>query len=1108
MEEKKNRYPSVEPKPDFAQIEQAILDFWEKHRVFERSVAQRPGGNNEYVFYDGPPFANGLPHYGHLLTGYVKDVIPRYQTMRGRRVERRFGWDCHGLPAEMEVEKELGLQGRKSVQDFGVARFNDFCRESVMRYTAEWERYVGRQARWVDFHNDYKTMDLDYMESVIWAFKQLWDKGLIYEAYRVMPYSWGAQTPLSNFEIRLDDATRSRQDPAVTVAFRLTPQSGDSGPVNLLAWTTTPWTLPSNLALAVHPEVDYDIWECPGLESQGAAAGEGRSAEQFVFAAPLAEKVLKSAGLDGGTSLADGTTPSDGAAPTDHAARRIGTVKGASLVGRSYEPLFDYFAGADNAHQVLAADFIDTAEGTGIVHMAPGFGEDDQSVCEAAGIEVVVPVDDEGNFTDQISPWSGRNVFDANRDIIAELRHRGLLWSHQTIEHNYPYCWRTDTPIIYRAMNSWYVDVTSIKDRLVELNQQINWIPSHVRDGRFGNWLQGARDWSISRNRFWGAPLPVWRSDDPEHPRVDVYGSLAELEADFGVRPQSLHRPDIDQLTRPNPDDPSGRSVMRRVPEVLDCWFESGSMPFAQVHYPFDNKDWFDSHFPADFIVEYINQTRGWFYTLHVLGVALFDSPPFKNAIGHGVVLAEDGSKLSKRLRNYSDPEEMFSQQGSDALRWYLMSSPVVRGGDLRISQSDMTSVARLVLYPIWNAYSFFCLYANADGIQAEHNTGSDHVLDRYIMAKTRQLAVDVTSALDDYDLPQGCAHITEFIDALNNWYVRRSRDRFWAPKEDRTPEAVQSKQQAYDTLFVVLTTFAKLMAPLLPLISEEIYRGLVAGGDAGPNGDAPNGDTDSPASVHLSDWPEPDSLPHDQDLVAAMDHAREVCSSVLHLREQAKIPVRIPLSHLSIAGPRAQTLRPYVELLADEINVKAVELDDEAPEGFAPSLKPDAKLLGPRLKEQMQAVMAAAKSGDWKMADRGRAEVAGVVLEPDEFTVTLAAADADSSSQIVNAVLDDGLTVVSLDMEVTDELLQEGQARRLVRLIQQARRDMGLHISDRIELSLALPGELEQAISRHQDYLADQVLATSVDFTPEADLPVTESELDGQPISFAIRKA
>ena len=577
-------YPAVQQKPNFAQIEQQILALWEQNGTFQSSVKQRSGGSNEYVFYDGPPFANGLPHYGHLLTGYVKDVIPRYQTMRGRRVDRRFGWDCHGLPPEMEAEQELGLQGRTSIEDFGVAKFNEFCRTSVMRYTSEWEYYVGRQARWVDFQNDYKTMDLNYMESVIWAFKELWDKGLIYEAYRVMPYSWGAQTPLSNFEIRLDDATRSRQDPAITVTFRLTPLSNDPGPLNLLAWTTTPWTLPSNLALAVNPKMLYEIWECPRLQPAqptqptDTASNSSDDTEFFVMAAETSEKVLKD--ID--------------------PKRKVGAIQGSELLNRSYQPMFDYFADLPGAFRVLEGDFVTASEGTGIVHMAPGFGEDDQVVCEKAGIEIVVPVDDEGNFTAQIADWSGRNVFESNSDVIAELRRRGMLWRHDSIEHNYPYCWRTDTPIIYRAMSSWYVKVTALRDRMVQLNQDINWIPAHIRDGRFGNWLEGARDWSISRNRFWGAPLPVWRSDNPDFPRIDVYGSLDQLAADFGIRPDDLHRPFIDTLTRPNPDDPTGKSIMRRVPEVLDCWFESGSMPFAQVHYPFENKDWFESHFPAD----------------------------------------------------------------------------------------------------------------------------------------------------------------------------------------------------------------------------------------------------------------------------------------------------------------------------------------------------------------------------------------------------------------------------------------------------------------------------------------------------------------------------
>ena len=1059
-------YPKVDAKPDFVAIEEAILARWAEEGTFARSMEQRHG--NEYVFYDGPPFANGLPHYGHLLTGYVKDVIPRYQTMRGRHVERRFGWDCHGLPPEMEAEKELGLSGRKSIQDYGVEHFNNHCRTSVMRYTAEWERYVGRQARWVDFQNDYKTMDITYMESVIWGFKRLWEKGLIYEAYRVMPYSWGAQTPLSNFEIRLDDATRSRQDPAITVAFELLPEQSDPAPLRLLAWTTTPWTLPSNLALAVHPDMSYDIWAVP---DEGC----------FVLASETAERVL-SKHLNGAAA----------------SAQKLGALPGSNLVGRSYEPLFDYFADTANAFQVLAGYFVSSEEGTGIVHMAPGFGEDDQKVCEAAGIEVVVPVNDEGSFTSEVSDWEGQNVFEANRSIISELRKQGALFRHDSIEHSYPYCWRTDTPIIYRAMNSWYVEVTAICDRMVELNQQINWIPDHVRDGRFGKWLEGARDWSISRNRFWGAPIPIWRSDNPDFPRIDVYGSLDELEADFGIRPTDLHRPGIDELVRPNPDDPSGKTLMKRVPEVLDCWFESGSMPYAQVHYPFENREWFETHFPADFIVEYVNQTRGWFYTLHVLATALFDSPPFRNAIGHGVLLAADGTKLSKRLKNYPDPEYIFQTQGADALRWYLMASPTMRGGTLCINEEDMKAVTRLLLYPLWNAYSFFCLYANADGVKAEHDTSSQHVLDRYILAKTRKLLESVTSSLDAYDLTEACAQVAEFIDALNNWYIRRSRDRFWAPKvisdsDEKSHAAAAEKQQAYNTLFTVLSTMVKTLAPLLPLITEEIYRGLTG-----------------EESVHLADWPDSEELVRDDELVAQMDLAREVCSAALRVREQAKVPVRIPLSRLAVAGAGAEKLQGtasslngeagVTRLIAEEVNVKQLDLESEMSEDFSPVLRPNGKLLGPRLKDSMQAVIAAAKAGDWIMLPDGTAQVGGEILEADEFTVAI---EHESSQASNSTVLRDALTVIVLDTEVTPELQREGVARHVVRIVQQGRRNCGLDVSDRIKLFLDLPSDVEEAAREHEAFVAEQVLAVEINYSTKGREHVEKSE-DGK-LSYSI---
>ena len=561
-------YPEVEPQLDLPALERRVLDFWDREAIFAASTENRPAGEdgrNEFVFYDGPPFANGLPHYGHLITSYIKDIVPRYQTLRGRRVERRFGWDCHGLPAEMEAEKELGVAGRAAIIDYGIQRFNDHCRRSVLKYTKEWQRSVNRAARWVDFENDYKTLDLSYMESVIWAIKQLWDKGLLYEGYRVMPYSWAAQTPLSNFETRQDDAYRERQDPAITVRFELEPASGEERPTELLAWTTTPWTLPSNLALAVGPEIDYAVFEQGGRR---LVLGEATVAKY--------ERELSDA-------------------------RRAGSVRGRELVGRRYRPLFPFFEDTRAAFRVLAGDFVDTEEGTGIVHMAPGFGEDDMEACQAAGIPVVCPVDDAGCFTREVPPWAGLQVFEANRDIIRALREHGALFQHKSYVHNYPHCWRTDEPLIYKALHSWYVKVTDLRERMLENNRQIHWIPAHIRDGIFGHWLANARDWTITRNRFWGTPIPIWKSDDPNHPRIDVYGSLDEIERDFGVRPADLHRPHVDELVRPNPDDPSGASRMRRVADVLDVWFDSGAMPFAQVHYPFENRSWFEKHFPADF---------------------------------------------------------------------------------------------------------------------------------------------------------------------------------------------------------------------------------------------------------------------------------------------------------------------------------------------------------------------------------------------------------------------------------------------------------------------------------------------------------------------------
>jgi isoleucyl-tRNA synthetase len=730
--------------PSFPELEEGVLAYWAANDTFRESIRRRPA-DREFVFYDGPPFANGLPHYGHLITGYVKDVVPRFRTMQGRRVERRFGWDCHGLPAEVEAERLLGISGKPEIVAMGIGKFNDACRETVLRYTREWRGYVTRQARWVDFDNDYKTLDLSYMESVMWAFKQLWDKGLIYQGFKVLPYCWRCETPLSNHELRMDEESyRDRQDPSVTVRFRL--ETGEW----LLAWTTTPWTLPSNEAVAVGPDISYTV-----LEKDG---------ERYILARDR---------------QADYERELEGAAI-------VGELTGTELAGRRYEPLLPYLTdrekfGTQNAFRVILSDEVTTEDGTGAVHMAPAYGEADAAACNAAGIPTVLTVDEHARFTGVVPDFEGQHVFDANKGITAKLREQGSLVRLESYTHSYPHCWRCRNPLIYKAVSSWFVEVTKVRDRMVELNQQITWVPAHVKDGQFGKWLENARDWSISRNRFWGSPIPVWQSDDPDHPRTDVYGSLDELERDFGVRLDDLHRPGIDELTRPNPDDPTGKSTMRRVPEVLDCWFESGSMPFAEVHYPFENADWFESHYPADFIVEYTPQTRGWFYTLHVLGTALFDRPAFRDCVCHGIVLGSDGQKMSKSLRNYSDVNEVFDTFGSDAMRWLLMASPILRGGEVAVSDAAVRDAVRQAILPLWNSYYFFALYANAESYQAKYDTASEHVLDRYILAKTRAAVTEMEHSLDVYTVGAACQQLRDYLEVLTNWYIRRSRDRFWA---------------------------------------------------------------------------------------------------------------------------------------------------------------------------------------------------------------------------------------------------------------------------------------------------------------------------------------
>ena len=1057
----------VTPSPSFPAVEQGILAFWKGDDTFQASIDQRDGCD-EWVFYDGPPFANGLPHYGHLLTGYAKDVFPRYQTMRGKQVHRRFGWDTHGLPAELEAMRQLGITEKHEIDEMGVDVFNAAAKKSVLQYTDEWQEYVTRQARWVDFENDYKTLDVTYMESVLWAWKQLWDKGLAYEGFRVLPYCWNDQTPLSNHELRMDDDVyQMRQDQSVTVSFPLqgarASELGLDG-VRALAWTTTPWTLPTNAALAVGPAVTYVVLPAgPGGSADGSDAGSVR----YMLASDTVAAYAKDLGYE---------------SPEAAVAAVTRELQGSELDGVRYERLFDDLAdteGMEHAWQVLVADYVETGEGTGIVHQAPAYGADDQVVCAAAGIPVVLSLDEGGVFTSQFPLVAGQLWSDANKPLTKAVRDAGRLLRQASYEHSYPHCWRCRKPLIYKAVSSWFVRVTEFRDRMGELNQEITWVPENIKDGQFGKWVGNAIDWSVSRNRYFGTPIPVWVSDDPAYPRQDVYGSLEEIERDFGRLPLNgdgevdLHRPFIDDLTRPNPDDPTGASTMRRITDVFDVWFDSGSMPYAQVHYPFENREWFDTHNPADFIVEYIGQTRGWFYVMHALSTALFDRPAFRNVVSHGIVLGSDGQKMSKSLRNYPDVSEVFDRDGADAMRWFLMSSSVIRGGNLVVTEEGIRQGVREFLLPFWSTYYFFTLYANAsgddgaatsEGYGASRSTTSTDVLDRYLLAKTRVLVEDVTKHLDALDTPLAAQAIRDFADVLTNWYVRRSRDKFWLGAGSSA-----SAKAAFDTLYTVLETLARVAAPLAPLVTEEVWKGLTGG-----------------RSVHLEDFPDASEFPADDALVAAMDRVRDVASKGLALRKATGKRVRLPLATLTLVVPDTAAVEPFVDILRDELNVKRVVLEPQAEESLAQygierKLTVNARAAGPRIGKQVQQVIPAAKKGDWVATESG-VTVGGIDLVEGEYTLDLTVADEST----VVAFLDEGGFVV-LDTVTTPELEAEGLARDVVRAVQQARREADLDVSDRIVLTLGVDGAAADAVRTHQDLIAGETLATTVDVTETA---------------------
>ncbi|GAB2539100.1 isoleucine--tRNA ligase [Brachybacterium huguangmaarense] len=1056
--------------PDLPALENEILEFWRTDDTFRASIAQREGAP-EFVFYDGPPFANGLPHYGHLLTGFVKDVVPRFRTMTGLKVDRRFGWDTHGLPAELEAMRELGMTEKAQIEEMGIGAFNAAARASVLKYTKEWEEYVTRQARWVDFDNDYKTLNPTFMESVLWAFKSLYGKDRAYEGYSVLPYCWKDQTPLSSHELRMDDDVyQDRQDPSATVTFPLlgerAEQLGLAG-VRALAWTTTPWTLPTNFSLAVGPEITYVTLPAgPHGASDGAAAGQAR----YLLALDLVGAYASELGYEGAE---------EALAALDE--RRFA---GSELERIAYEPLWDVYSadrerwGTQNAWIITVADYVSTTDGTGVVHQATAYGEEDQKVNAAYGIPVIVSVDDGARFHDYfrgtaLDEIAGLQVFDANRPILRRLKADGRLVREASYVHSYPHCWRCRNPLIYKAVGSWFIKVADQRERMLELNEQIDWVPGNVKHGQFGKWLEGARDWAISRNRYWGTPIPVWKSTDPEHPRIDVYGSLAELEADFGTLPRdengdvNLHRPYIDDLVRPNPDDPTGRSQMVRIPDVFDVWFDSASMPFAQVHYPFENTDWFDTHNPADFIVEYIGQTRGWFYVMHVMSTALFDRPAFTSVICHGIVLGEDGQKMSKSLRNYPDVREMLSVYGADAMRWFLMASPILRGGNLIVDEPKIRDAARQIVLPLWNVWYFLALYSNAAGPKDADGrptgyTGrvrheSDDVMDRYLLACTRDLVERTRAHFEGLEIADAAEDIQSYLDLLTNWYVRRSRDRFW-----------EGDEQAIDVLSTCLETLCRVAAPLLPMVSEEMWKGLTGG-----------------RSVHLEDWPDASAFPADEALVSAMSQVREITSGGNALRKKEGLRARLPLAELVVVHHDAAALEPFTAIIADELNVKSVRLLDVASDeaqgmGVEQRLSVNARAAGPRLGKQVQQAIKGAKTGDWSVAEDGTVTAGGLDLVEGEYALELVAGDAASAEGRAIGVLRGGDFLV-LSTALTPQLEAEGTARDVVRAIQAARRDAGLDVSDRIRLTVAGDDAVVAAVAAHRDLVASEVLAVDV---------------------------
>ena len=1043
----------VSSKLDIVPMEEEILRFWKEHDVFHKSMDERVGGQ-EYVFYEGPPTANGKPGVHHILARAFKDVFPRFKTMRGFHVNRRGGWDTHGLPVEIEVERQLGFTNKQQIEEYGIARFNELCRQSAFTYIREWERMTDRMGYWVDFETAYVTYKNDYIESVWWILKNYWEKGLLYQGFKVVPYCPRCGTPLSDHEVALgyDEA----EDPSIFVRMPLVDLPG----ISLLVWTTTPWTLPGNVAVAAHPDVDYVMIE--------RFLSEGET-ERLILAKPLLEKVFG-----------------------DEQVRIVEQFKGKQLKGKRYNPLFTFLPTEKPAHRVVLGDFVTTEDGTGLVHIAPAFGAEDMQVALEEDLPILMTVAEDGTFISEVRPWSGKFVKDADPYIIRDLEERGLMFRAGTYVHTYPFCWRCSTPLLYYARPTWYVRTSQLKDRLVSLNEKINWYPGHIKRGRFGNWLENNVDWALGRERYWGTPLPVWECDACHHQLC--IGSRKEL-SDLSGHDHAdldLHRPYVDDVRLYCPECGGG---MRRVPELIDVWFDSGSMPVAQWHYPFENQENFHQQFPADYICEAVDQTRGWFYSLHAISTLLFDQECFKNVICLGLILDGQGQKMSKSKGNVADPWEVLNRQGADAMRWYLYTASPP-GQERRFSSDLVAEVVRNFTLTLWNTYSFFVTYANLDRWQPFTGEIAYSSLDRWLRSALHALTRDVTTALENYDILGATRPIETFVNQLSNWYLRRSRRRFWKTESDA------DKQAAYATLYEALVTLSKLLAPTMPFIAEQLYQNLIC-----------SWNPEAPLSVHLANWPEYDDALIDDALNREMALTMKLASLGHAARNKANRKVRQPLREVAFSVGNVDergVIEKYAELLEDELNVKHVRLLDVVAEAVDYSLKPLPKQLGQKYGGRFPAVQKAILEQNQVEAANTLMAGQNLVIQVNGEAIEILPEEVEVRAQARTgfAVASEGGYLAALITDLSPELVQEGLAREFVRRAQDLRKQADLDIADRIRIYYEASPGLGEAVEAFKEYIMGETLALKmVAASLPAGLLSAADEFDGETLTIALEK-